>query len=61
MRRSVDVPALVTGIIVLGFTGMGAWLLSGGRVVGEPAMWFATILMVAGIVGLVVSLRTSPR
>ncbi len=59
MRRSMDVPALVTGLILLGFTAMGAWLLSGGQVIGDPAMWFATILIVAGIVGLIVSLKAS--
>jgi len=61
MKRSTDVPALVTGLIMLGFTAMGAWILSGGQVIGPPAMWFATILMVAGIIGLIVSLRASRR
>lgn len=60
MRRSVDVPALVTGIISLGFGGIAAWLLLGHPLVGPPSMWFATVLMLAGLVGLVVSL-TAPR
>ncbi len=61
MNRSIDVPGLVTGLIVLGFTAMGTWFLSGRQVVGNPVMWFATILIVAGIVGLIVSLKASRR
>lgn len=61
MKRSTDVPALVSGIITLGFAAMAAWILSGGQVIGPPAMWFATILMVAGIIGLIVSLLASRR
>ena len=61
MRRSTDVPALVTGLIVLGFAVMGAWILLGKSVIGPTAMWFATILIVSGILGLIVSLRTSRR
>lgn len=61
MKRSTDVPALVTGLIVLGFAGMGAWILLGGTVIGPTTMWFATILIVSGIVGLIVSLRRSRR
>ncbi|MDO5736179.1 MAG: hypothetical protein Q4P15_06860 [Propionibacteriaceae bacterium] len=61
MKRSMDVPALVTSLILLGFGGVGAWLLTGHHLVGPPSMWFASILMVAGIVGLMVSLTTSRR
>ncbi len=61
MRRRIDVPALVTGLIVLGFAAMGAWILLGGSVIGPTAMWFATILIMSGIVGLIVSLTTSRR
>lgn len=60
MSRMVDVPAMVTGIILLGFAGIGAWLTSGHPLVGAPSMWFASVLMLAGLVGLVVSL-TAPR
>ena len=61
MRRRVDVAALVTGLILLGSAAISAWLLLGNDVVGPPAMWFATVLITAGIIGLVVSLRTSKR
>lgn len=61
MRRDTDVPALVTGLILLGFGSVSVWLLVGHQVIGPPAMWFASILMVAGIVGLAVSLSTSRR
>ncbi len=61
MRRSVDVPALVTGLILLGFASISAWLLVGNGVVGPPAMWFATVLITAGIIGLIISLRASRR
>lgn len=61
MKRATDVPALVTGLIVLGFSAMAAWILLGGFVIGPPAMWFATILIVSGIVGLIVSLTRSRR
>lgn len=57
----MDVPALVTGLILLGFTSVSVWLLVGRHVIGPTAMWFAAILMVAGIVGLAVSLSTSRR
>ena len=57
----MDVPALVTGLILLGFGAVGAWLLSGRQLVGPPSMWFASILMLAGIIGLVVSLTTRRR
>lgn len=61
MKRSIDVPSLVTGIIALGFAGVSAWLLSGGRVPGEPVMWFAITLITAGIIGMVLSLRANSR
>lgn len=61
MRHNADVPALVTGLILLGFGTVSAWLLVGHQVIGPPAMWFASILMVAGIIGLAVSLSTSRR
>lgn len=61
MRRTVDVPALVTGLILLGFASISGWILMGNTVVGPPAMWFATILILAGIVGLLVSLTRSRR
>ena len=61
MNRSTDVPALVTGLILLGFCSVSVWLLVGHQVIGPPTMWFATILFVAGIVGLAVSLSASRR
>lgn len=61
MRRNVDVPALVTGIILLGFGAIAAWLLLDNPLVGPPTMWFASVLMVAGLIGLVVSLGSSRR
>lgn len=61
MRRNVDVPALVTGIILLGFGGIAAWLLLGHALVGPPTMWFASVLMMAGLIGLIVSLGSSRR
>ncbi len=61
MKDTTDVPALVTGLILLGFGSVSAWLLVGHQVVGPPTMWFASILMVAGIIGLTVSLSASRR
>lgn len=61
MTRRIDVAALVTGLILLGFAAISGWLLAGNDLIGEPAMWFATVLITAGIVGLVVSLRASKR
>lgn len=61
MNRRVDVAALVTGLITLGFAAMSTWILIDGTVIGDPAMGFATVLMVAGIVGLVISLRRSKQ
>ncbi len=61
MRRSIDVPALVTGLILLGFASITGWTLTGNNVVGPPAMWFATVLITAGIIGLITSLRASRR
>lgn len=61
MKRTIDVPSLVTAIILLGFTATSGWLLSGRQVVGDPVMWFAIILITAGIIGLGLSLRTSAR
>lgn len=61
MKRSMDVAALVTGLIVLGFGVMSFYVLSGGTVLGEPAMGFAIILMLAGGIGLIVSQRTPRR
>ena len=56
MRRAVDVPALVTGLVLLGFVALMAWILTGGQLVGPPSMWFASVLLVAGVLGLVISL-----
>lgn len=61
MKNTTDVPALVTGLILLGFGSVSAWLLVGHQVIGPAAMWFASILMVAGIIGLAVSLSASRR
>lgn len=61
MRRKVDVPAMVTGIILLGFAVIGGWLTLGHVLVGAPSMWFASVLMVAGLVGLVISLAAPRR
>ena len=61
MKRSVDVPALVTGLILLGFGAVGAWLLTGRALMGPPSMWFASVLMLAGVIGLVVSLGTAKK
>lgn len=61
MKRTVDVAALVTGLIVLGFGAMSFYVLAGGTVLGEPEMGFAIILMVAGGMGLVISQRTPRR
>ena len=61
MRRNVDVPALVSGLILLGFASVSVWLLLGRDIIGPTTMWFAAILMVAGVVGLAVSLSTARR
>ncbi|MGV8846567.1 hypothetical protein [Tessaracoccus sp.] len=61
MRRAVDVPSMVTGLILLGFGAIVAWLLTGGQLVGPASMWFASILLIAGLIGLVISLTRTRR
>lgn len=61
MKGRIDVPALVTGLILLGFAALGTWILTGHELVGPASMWFASILMVAGAVGLLVSFVRNQR
>lgn len=56
MKASIEVPTLVSGLLLLGFGLLAVWVLAGHQLVTPIPMWFAAVLMLAGIVGLLVSL-----
>lgn len=58
----VDVPTLVTGLIVTGFALISGWFASGRALIAPGKIWFAAVLLAAGAVGLVLSLgRRAPQ
>ena len=59
--RGVDVPTIVTGVVITGFAAVIAWVGSGQGLLGPTKLWFAGIPMVAGSIGLMISLGRSPR
>ncbi|MDO5093274.1 MAG: hypothetical protein Q4D79_07605 [Propionibacteriaceae bacterium] len=58
----VDVPTLVTGLIVTGFALISGWFASGHWLIAPGKTWFAAVLLAAGAIGLVLSLgRRAPE
>lgn len=56
MNRHLDVPSLVTGLLATGFGLLALWILLGNRLVAPIPMWFASVLLIAGVIGLLASL-----
>lgn len=54
--KGFDVPTLVTGIILTGFGLITGWVASGSVVLEPIKMVFATVLLGAGVIGLIISL-----
>ena len=59
MKR-LDVPTMVTGVIVTGFAAVSAWAALGQGFVIPMRMLFAGVLLVAGSLGLMIILGSSP-
>ena len=59
MKR-LDVPTTVTGVIVTGFAAVSAWAALGQGFVIPMRMLFAGVLLVAGSLGLMIILGSSP-
>lgn len=61
MRNRIDIPILITGIALTG-VAVPAGLLAAGYRLAEPiTVWFAGALLLAGFVGLAMSLRRNSR
>lgn len=61
MRNASTTSTLVTGLILLGFAGLSAHLVSGGTVVGPPQVGYAVVLIASGILGVLLALRHQSR
>lgn len=59
MKR-LDVPTMVTGVIVIGFAVISAWAALGQGFVIPMRTLFAGVLLVAGSLGLMILLGRSP-
>nr|WP_315567133.1 hypothetical protein [Arachnia propionica] len=59
MKR-LDVPTMVTGVIVIGFAAIFAWAALGQGFVIPMRTLFAGVLLVAGSLGLMIILGRSP-
>ena len=59
MKR-LDVPTMVTGVIVTGFAAVSAWAALGQGFVIPMRMLFAGVLLMAGSLGLMIILGRSP-
>jgi hypothetical protein len=59
MKR-LDVPTMVTGVIVIGFAAISAWAALGQGFVIPMKTLFAGVLLVAGSLGLMIILGRSP-
>lgn len=59
-RKHLDVPTLVTGIALTGFGLLAAVIASGASLAGPVSIWFAGVLLVAGAIGLFISLARRP-
>ena len=59
MKR-LDVPTMVTGVIVIGFAAISAWAALGHGFIIPMRTLFAGVLLVAGSLGLMIILGSSP-
>ena len=59
MKR-LDIPTMVTGVIVIGFAAISAWAALGQGFVIPMRTLFAGVLLVAGSLGLMIILGRSP-
>ena len=59
-RPPIDVTVLVTGLALVGAAALSALLLT-YHAVPSPQIGFAVVLLIAGLTGLVVSLRRNSR
>lgn len=59
MKR-LDVPTMVTGVIVIGFAVISAWAALGQGFMIPMRTLFAGVLLVAGSLGLMILLGRSP-
>ena len=59
MKR-LDVPTMVTGVIVIGFAAISAWAALGQGFVIPMKTLFAGVLLMAGSLGLMIILGRSP-
>ena len=55
MKPRLDLSALVIGIVLIGFALSSLPVLAGSTVPGPAALPYALTLIVAGVVGLVIS------
>lgn len=60
-RPQLDVATLVTGLALTGFAVLGGLVAAGYTLVQPASMWFALVLLGAGVVGLVISLTRPAR
>ena len=60
-RNRVDVPALVTGLALIGIALLGGAVVLGRGLASPMSVWFAGILIISGVVGLAVSLGQRTR
>lgn len=59
MKR-IDLPTLVTGLVLTGFAVVALWFNSGRVLLAPGKMWFAAVLLVVGCLGLLLSLGKGP-
>jgi hypothetical protein len=59
MKR-IDVPTIVTGVIIIGFAAISAWAATTRHLPIPSRTLFAGVLLVAGALGLMIILRRSP-
>lgn len=60
MRR-LDLPTLLTGLVLVGFAAVGLWFGSGMPLVAPGKMWFAAVLLTVGTLGLMIGLGRGPE
>lgn len=60
MRR-IDLPTLLTGLVLVGFAAVGLWFGSGMNLLSPGKLWFAAVLLTVGILGLMLGLGRPPQ
>ncbi|MDO5067335.1 MAG: hypothetical protein Q4D96_08665 [Propionibacteriaceae bacterium] len=60
MRR-LDLPTLLTGLVLTGFAGVGLWFGTGMPQLVSGKMWFAAVLLAVGTLGLMLGLSRGPH